>query len=57
MTTPAKAEPGTTTKPAKAKPEPPLDENGKPLAITDRRYIQAIRERHLAQQTKNQGGE
>jgi hypothetical protein len=55
----AKAEPGTATallqpdKPAKAKPEPPLDENGKPLAITDRRYIQAMREHHLAQQKQN----
>jgi hypothetical protein len=59
----AKTEPGATTaslqpaKPAKAKPEPPLDENGKPLPITDRRYIQAMREHHLAQQKNNQGGE
>jgi len=58
-----KAETSTTTaslqpdKPAKAKPEPPLDENGKPLPITDRRYIQAMREHHLAQQKNNQGGE
>jgi hypothetical protein len=58
----AKAEPGTAAallqpnKPATATPEAPLDENGKPLPITDRRYIQAIRERHLAQQ-KKQGGE
>jgi hypothetical protein len=58
----ARAEPGTATallqpnNPATATPEAPLDENGKPLPITDRRYIQAIRERHLAQQ-KKQGGE
>ena len=58
-----KAETSTITaslqpdKPAKATPEPPLDENGKPLEITDRRYIQAIRERHLAQQKNDQGGE
>jgi hypothetical protein len=59
----AKADLGTTTalpqpnKPAKATPEPPLDENGKPLPITDRRYIDAMREHHLAQQKNNQGGE
>jgi hypothetical protein len=63
----AKAEPDAASaapeakKPTKASPEPVLDENGKPLPITDRRYIQAIRERHLAQQKKNQesdeGGE
>jgi len=59
----AKTEPGATiasllpNKPAKAKPEPPLDENGKPLPITDRRYIQAMREHHLARQKNNQGGE
>jgi hypothetical protein len=58
-----KAETITTTaslqpdKPAKATPEPPLDENGKPLPITDRRYIQAMRERHLAQEKNNQDGE
>jgi len=58
----AKAEPRTATallqpdKPAKATLEPPLDENGKPLPITDRRYIQAMRERQLAQQ-ENQGDE
>jgi len=58
----AKTEPGATTallqpnKPAKATLEPPLDENGKPLPITDRRYIRAMRERDLAQQKKNQEG-
>jgi hypothetical protein len=59
----AKAAPNATTaspqpnKPATAAPEPPLDENGKPLPITDRRYIQAMREHHLAQQKNNQDGE
>jgi hypothetical protein len=59
----AKTEPGATiasllpNKPAKAKPEPPLDENGEPLPITGRRYIQAMRERRLAQQKQNQDGE
>jgi hypothetical protein len=43
--------------PAKATLEPPLDENGRPLPITDRRYIQAMRERHLAEQKKKLGGE
>jgi hypothetical protein len=33
-----------------------LDENGVPLPMTDRRYIHAMRERHLAQEKKNQGG-
>ena len=51
------AAPPQPDKPAKATPEPPLDENGKPLPITDRRYIQAMREHHLAQQKNNQGGE
>jgi Family of unknown function (DUF5681) len=59
----AKAEPGTATallqpnKPAKATFEPPLDENGKQLPITDRRFIQARREHDLAQQKQNQDGE
>jgi hypothetical protein len=51
------AAPPQSDKPAKAKPEPPLDENGKPLPITDRRYIQAMREHHLAQQKNKQDGE
>jgi hypothetical protein len=59
----AKAEPGTATavlqpnKPAKATLEPLLDENGKPLPNTDRRYIQAMREHRLAQLKKDQEGE
>ena len=58
-----KAEPNTTTaspqpnKPPTAAPEPPLDENGKPLPNTDRRYIQAMRERQLEQQKQNQDDE
>jgi hypothetical protein len=58
-----KAETSTTTaslqpdKPVKATFEPPLDENGKRLPITDRRYIHARREHDLAQQKQNQAGE
>lgn len=59
----ARAENGTTPapspepeKPAKKAPEPVLDENGNPLPVSDIRYIRAMRERHLAQQKKNQGG-
>jgi hypothetical protein len=50
------ANPPEPEKPAKKAPEPVLDENGKPLPVTDRRYINAMRERHIAQQKKNQGG-
>jgi hypothetical protein len=50
------AAPPQPDKPAKAAPEPVLDENGKPLPVSDIRYIRAMRERHLAQQKKNQGG-
>jgi hypothetical protein len=43
------------SKPAAKKPaEPVLDEHGKPLPVSDIRYVRAIRERHLAQQKKNQ---
>jgi hypothetical protein len=33
-----------------------LDEHGKPLPVSDIRYIRTMRERNLAQQKKNQGG-
>jgi hypothetical protein len=36
--------------------EPLLDENGVPLPVSHPRYIQAQRERNIAQQKKNQGG-
>jgi hypothetical protein len=43
------------SKPAAKKPaEPVLDEHGKPLPVSDIRYIRAQRERNLAQQKKNQ---
>jgi hypothetical protein len=34
----------------------PVDEHGNPLSVSDPRYIQAQRERNIAQQKKNQGG-
>jgi hypothetical protein len=40
--------------PTKKPAEPVLDEHGKPLPVSDIRYVQAMRERHLAQQKKNQ---
>ena len=43
-------------KPAKKPAEPVLDEHGRPLPVSDRRYVQAMRERNIAQQKKNQGG-
>jgi hypothetical protein len=46
-------QPGT---PAKRLAEPVLDEHGKPLPVSDIRYVRAMRERNLAQQKKNQGG-
>jgi hypothetical protein len=43
------------SKPAAKKPaEPVLDEHGKPLPVSDIRYIRAQRERNLAQQKKSQ---
>jgi hypothetical protein len=39
----------------KKSPEPILDEHNRPLSVSDPRYIQAVRERNLAQQRKNQG--
>jgi hypothetical protein len=42
--------------PAKRLPEPVLDEHGRPLPVSDIRYIRAQHERNLAQQKKNQGG-
>jgi Family of unknown function (DUF5681) len=50
------AAPPQPNKPATAAPEPPLDENGKPLPVSDIRYIRAMRERHLAREKKNQEG-
>jgi hypothetical protein len=47
----ASPQPGT---PAKKPIEPVLDEHGKPLPVSDIRYIRAQRERNLAQQKKNQ---
>ena len=59
----ARAEPGATpaappqpNKPAKVAPEPVLDENGKPLLVSDIRHVRAMRERHLAREKKNQEG-
>jgi hypothetical protein len=43
-------------KPAKKPVEPVLDEHGKPLPVSDPRYVRAMRERNIAQQKKNQGG-
>jgi hypothetical protein len=40
----------------KKSPEPFLDENGKPLPVSDIRYVRAMRERNIAQQKKNQEG-
>jgi hypothetical protein len=37
------------------KPPEPVDENGKPLDVSDIRYVRALREGNLAQQKKNQG--
>jgi Family of unknown function (DUF5681) len=48
--------PAPPLKPTKIPVEPLLDEKGVPLPVTDRRHINAIRERLLAQQKKNQGG-
>jgi Family of unknown function (DUF5681) len=50
--------PATSPQPdmsAKKPPEPVLDEHGRPLPVSDIRYIQALRERNLAQQKRNQG--
>ena len=59
----ARAEPGATpaappqpNKPAKVAPEPVLDENGKPLPVSDIRHVRAMRDRRLAQQKKDQEG-
>jgi hypothetical protein len=49
----ASPQPGT---PAKKPIEPVLDEHGKPLPVSDPRYIRAMRERNIAQQKKNQEG-
>ncbi len=43
-------------KSAKKPVEPVLDEHGKPLPVSDIRYLRAMRERNLAQQKKNQEG-
>lgn len=49
----ASPQPGT---PAKRLAEPVLDEHGKPLPVSDPRYVRAMRERNIAQQKKNQEG-
>jgi hypothetical protein len=49
----ASPQPGT---PAKRMAEPVLDEHGRPLPVSDIRYVRAMRERNIAQQKKNQGG-
>jgi hypothetical protein len=36
--------------------EPVLDEHGRPLPVSDIRYVRAMRERNLAEQKKNQEG-
>jgi hypothetical protein len=40
--------------PTKKLAEPVLDEQGKPLPVSDIRYVRAQRPRNLAQQKKNQ---
>jgi Family of unknown function (DUF5681) len=50
---PSEEAPAPPPKPTKIPVEPVLDEKGVPLPITDRRHINAIRERLLAQQKKN----
>jgi hypothetical protein len=50
------AAPPQPDKPAKPAPEQVLDENGKPLPVSDIKYVRATRERYLAQQKKNQEG-
>jgi hypothetical protein len=42
--------------PAKKPAEPVLDENGRPLPVSDIRYIRETNKRNLAQEKKNQGG-
>lgn len=49
-TPPTSPQPHTPKKP----PEPVLDEHGRPLPVSDIRYVRAMRERHIAQQKKNQ---
>jgi hypothetical protein len=50
-------DPAASSKPdPKKAAEPVLDKNGTPLSVSDPRYIQAQRERNIAQQKKNQGG-
>jgi hypothetical protein len=50
---PTSSQPDTS---AKKPAEPVLDEHGKPLPVSDIRYIQEMNKRALAQQKKNQGG-
>jgi hypothetical protein len=50
---PTSSQPDTS---AKKPAEPVLDEHGKPLPVSDIRYIQEMSKRALAQQKKNQGG-
>jgi hypothetical protein len=50
---PTASQPDTS---AKKPAEPVLDEHGKPLPVSDIRYIQEMNKRALAQEKKNQGG-
>jgi hypothetical protein len=50
---PTSSQPDTS---AKKPAEPVLDEHGKPLPVSDIRYIQEMNKRALSQQKKNQGG-
>jgi hypothetical protein len=50
---PTSSQPDTS---AKKPAEPVLDEHGKPLPVSDIRYVQEMSKRALAQQKKNQGG-
>jgi hypothetical protein len=49
---PTSSQPDTSAKKAA---EPVLDENGRPLPVSDIRHIQEMRKRNLAEQKKNQG--
>jgi Family of unknown function (DUF5681) len=53
---PPDATPTASPQPGKKPVEPVLDEHGKPLPVSDIRHIQAMRERNLARQKKDQGG-
>jgi hypothetical protein len=52
-TSPISPQPETS---AKKQAEPVLDEHGRPLPVSDIRYIREMSRRNLAQEKKNQGG-